>query len=376
MPSMKKNNQICPTVSIICRTYNQERYIRQTIQSVLNQTISNWELIVINDASTDNTESEILSFDDERIKYIRNEKNLGPLAGLNIGIAASSGKYITILDGDDLFCSEKLEIQSKFLDANPKYGAVFSYIDVIDENGNPLNSADAQIIRNLINNPGGTREQMLRRAFNEYNFLAFPTEMFRKDIAIHFNAHLLSCGDGWFHLNTLMQTQIAVLEIPLTKYRIIGHNVNVSGWVSGLTDISEKFFMLDKFLEINSATFFKKIFADDIGDRKFSKSDIPFIMIEIAGASNDPIKKLWANYTFHRLVSNPDTYTDFIKNKKYPEFMQYKLGDVSGRNLRLVPNIDVIRSKHKKYRRLFNWTATALGMCIVVIVILLVRHGL
>ena len=127
MPSMKKNNQICPTVSIICRTYNQERYIRQTIQSVLNQTISNWELIVINDASTDNTESEILSFDDERIKYIRNEKNLGPLDGLNIGIAASSGKYITILDGDDLFCSEKLEIQSKFLDDNPKYGAVFSY---------------------------------------------------------------------------------------------------------------------------------------------------------------------------------------------------------------------------------------------------------
>ncbi len=353
-----------PTVSVICRTYNQERFINQAIQSVLNQTLSDWELIVINDASTDGTESVILSFKDPRIKYIRNDKNLGPIENLNIGIQNATGKYITILDGDDIFYPNKLWIQTEFLDQNPDYGAVFAYINPIDVNGNQSHSPTATTICNLINNPAGTRAEMLRKAFDVYNFLAFPTEMFRRQFAIYFNAHLLSCGDGYFHINTLLQTKIKVLEIPLTKYRIIDHKTNVSGWISNMTDMSEKFFMLDKFLEIKDTKLFHDMFSDVIGEQSVTPLNIPVILTQIAENTSDPIKKLWANYTFHRLMADPNAYNMFMKNKSYSDFIKSKLG--KNANLRICGNNQYITQKHKikKYKFLFN---VLLGLNILLI---------
>jgi glycosyltransferase involved in cell wall biosynthesis len=319
------NISSCPKVSIICRTYNQENFIDRAIQSVLNQTYENWELIVIDDASTDATHEKILKFQDNRMKVLKNFENKGPLANLNIGMKSSEGEYIAILDGDDEYLPQKLEKQVYFLNNNPDYGAVFSYINTINETGNFSDCTRSQWSRNLLNNPAGTQSQMLRKCFEIYNFLAFPTEMFRKEYAIYFNEHLLSLGDGYFHISTLLKTKIKVLEEPLTNYRILENSVTFH--YSNYSHTSEKFFVLDKFLEIENVEFFKEIFKDDLGDFNLVEPPLfPYILTKLA--EKYPDKRQWANYNFHRFISNIDNY-NLLKDKlgfSYKDIMIAKYG--------------------------------------------------
>jgi len=127
-------------VSIIIPTYNTEKFIRATLQSVQNQTYQNWEMILVDDASTDKTVSVIEEFakNDSRIKLFKLEKNSGNGFARNIALEKAVGKYIAYLDADDLWFSNKLEKQIGFLKANNLH-FTFSFYDCIDEEGNSLN---------------------------------------------------------------------------------------------------------------------------------------------------------------------------------------------------------------------------------------------
>ena len=103
-------------VSIIMPSYNTAKYITNSIESVLNQTYKNWELIIIDDCSTDNTDEIIKKYNSEnRIKYIKNEKNSGAAISRNRGLKEAKGKWIAFLDSDDLWNEEKLEKQIRFM---------------------------------------------------------------------------------------------------------------------------------------------------------------------------------------------------------------------------------------------------------------------
>lgn len=127
-------------VSIITPTFNAEKYIRYTLQSVLNQSYQNWEMILVDDASTDETVKIISNFaeKDSRIKLFKLEKNSGNGFARNIALEKVKGKYIAFLDADDLWLPLKLEKQIQFLKAN-KSPFTFSFYDCIDEEGNMLN---------------------------------------------------------------------------------------------------------------------------------------------------------------------------------------------------------------------------------------------
>jgi glycosyltransferase involved in cell wall biosynthesis len=127
-------------VSIIIPTYNTEKFIGDTLQSVQNQTYQNWEMILVDDASTDRTVSVIEEFakKDSRIKLFKLEKNSGNGFARNIALEKAVGKYIAYLDADDLWFPEKLEKQIQFLKAN-NLPFTFSFYDCIDEEGNSLN---------------------------------------------------------------------------------------------------------------------------------------------------------------------------------------------------------------------------------------------
>ncbi|MFX0093636.1 MAG: glycosyltransferase family 2 protein [Candidatus Hodarchaeota archaeon] len=108
-----------PLVSIILPTYNRGHVIARAIQSVLNQTYSNFELIIIDDGSCDDTESVVKSFNDSRIKYFRQNKNYGASIVRNIGIKTARGDYIAFQDSDDLWLPHKLERQVKSFETSP-----------------------------------------------------------------------------------------------------------------------------------------------------------------------------------------------------------------------------------------------------------------
>ena len=125
-------------VSIITPTYNCAKFIGATIESVLNQTYQNFEMIIVDDASKDNTEEVVKSFKDKRIKYIRLSKNSGPAVARNRAMEEAKGKYMAFLDSDDLWKKEKLEKQINFIKKN-KYKIICSDSEQIDEEGNKLN---------------------------------------------------------------------------------------------------------------------------------------------------------------------------------------------------------------------------------------------
>ena len=103
-------------ISVILPAYNAEEYIYAAIDSILQQTYTNFELIVINDASTDHTEEIILSFSDKRIRYIKNEQNLKLIKTLNKGIALANGKYIARMDADDISMPNRFQIEYEFME--------------------------------------------------------------------------------------------------------------------------------------------------------------------------------------------------------------------------------------------------------------------
>lgn len=119
-------------VSIIMPNYNSEKYVQETIQSVLEQTYQNWELIFVDDCSTDNSLSLVRAFEDERIKIFQNEKNSGAAISRNYALRVAQGKWMAFLDSDDVWEPEKLEKQLAFMVEN-EYDFTYTYYRVCND---------------------------------------------------------------------------------------------------------------------------------------------------------------------------------------------------------------------------------------------------
>jgi glycosyltransferase involved in cell wall biosynthesis len=115
-----------PLISVLVPAYNGEAYLRESIASILGQTYTNLEVIVLDDASTDGTAAIVEEFDDERLRYHRNERNLGQFGNLNVGLSLAQGDLIAIQHDDDVFLSEILEKECRVLMQQEDVGAVFS----------------------------------------------------------------------------------------------------------------------------------------------------------------------------------------------------------------------------------------------------------
>lgn len=121
-------------VSIIMPSYNTAQYIRQSIQSVLAQTYLNWELIIVDDCSSDNTENVVSVFlNDNRIKFLKNERNSGAAVSRNRALREARGKWIAFLDSDDLWEPEKLEKQIAFMENHEYHFSYTNYIEIDEE---------------------------------------------------------------------------------------------------------------------------------------------------------------------------------------------------------------------------------------------------
>ena len=127
-----------PQVSIIMPAYNVAQFIKESIQSVINQTFNSWELLIVDDCSSDNTRNIVFSFlNDPRIQLIENKTNLGGAGTRNVAIRKAKGRYIAFLDSDDLWTADKLEKQISFMQVN-NMSFTFSAHTTIDEQGTIL----------------------------------------------------------------------------------------------------------------------------------------------------------------------------------------------------------------------------------------------
>jgi glycosyltransferase involved in cell wall biosynthesis len=124
-----------PVISVVLPVYNGEKYLSESISSVLSQTFTNFELIILNDGSTDSTEAIVESFSDSRIRYIKNDTNLGLIKTLNRGVSLARGRYIARMDADDRCSADRFFEQHHFLENNSDYVLCGSWVKTIDAEG-------------------------------------------------------------------------------------------------------------------------------------------------------------------------------------------------------------------------------------------------
>lgn len=163
-----------PLVSIILPAYNCEKYISQSVESILHQVYDRFELIIINDGSSDNTAGILQSFTDPRVQVYHNDGNKGLVYTLNRGIAMAKGEFIARMDADDIATNDRIEKQVHWLLHHPDTAAVASFIRIIDSNGNEL--PDWPLDR------ATTTAASIKAAMPRENCLAHPTMMMRTEI--------------------------------------------------------------------------------------------------------------------------------------------------------------------------------------------------
>lgn len=123
-----------PKITVLMSVYNGEKFLRQAVDSILNQSFKNFEFIIIDDGSTDRTAEIVKSYKDERIKFIQNEKNVGLAKSLNRGIQLAKGEYIARMDADDLSLPRRFEKQVKFMDKDPKIAICGTWLKLFGNN--------------------------------------------------------------------------------------------------------------------------------------------------------------------------------------------------------------------------------------------------
>jgi len=168
-------------ISVVMPAYNAGKYIREAVNSVLNQTFSGFELIIINDGSTDNTQEVISSFTDPRIILINHEVNKGIASALNTGLLHAKSEYIARFDADDLCFPERLAIQFDFLQTHPDYILTGGDAEYISENGEHLFHFKCI---------GHTNEQISKK-INNYCPFIHSAVMYRKDAVLRAGGYSL-----------------------------------------------------------------------------------------------------------------------------------------------------------------------------------------
>lgn len=210
----EKSVRSLPKVTVIIPCYNREKYIAKTVESVLNQTYPNVELIVVDDGCSDNSRNVLERFTD-RIRILEHpgRVNKGQSAALNLGIRSSQSDYVAFLDSDDLFAPEKIERQVQFLENNPLYGLVYVNGHTIDENGN--------IIYRIYGDNHQEHSDPNRVLLDCY-FLLPTNSLLRREVlekAGFFDESLRSAQDHDFAIRVAEVTKIAYLHENLFYYR-------------------------------------------------------------------------------------------------------------------------------------------------------------
>jgi glycosyltransferase involved in cell wall biosynthesis len=209
-----------PKVSVIIPVYNGEKYIAQAVNSVLNQTYQDFELIVVDDGSTDRT-AEILEKYGDKITYIY-QNNRERSAARNKGICSCSGEYLAFLDADDMWLPHKLKQQVQLLDLSPEIGLAHGIAFFIDESGHRIHQNGRQMAGSL-----ESGSEVYKSLLFE-NIIASPTVMVRKscfDRVGLFDESMTYTEDWDMWLRIAIHYRVGITRRPLACYRINGDSL-------------------------------------------------------------------------------------------------------------------------------------------------------
>lgn len=187
-----------PKISVVMPVYNGQEFLGEAIKSILSQSFRDFELIIVNDGSTDNTLGIIEKFKDKRIRVINNVKNLGLAKTINRGVITAKGEYIARCDADDINDKDRFKIQVDFLDKNKNYVLVGSNIETIGESSK---------VTGFLKFP--EKDFQIRKIILVYNCIVHPSVMMRTKVVKKVGSYreIFNGGaeeyDLWFRLMNL-----------------------------------------------------------------------------------------------------------------------------------------------------------------------------
>lgn len=210
-----------PKISVVLPTYNGEKFLSQSIQSVIDSSFTDWELIIVNDCSSDRSLDIAQEFakKDQRIKIISNKKNEKLPASLNIGFAVAKGKYYTWTSDDNLFKPNALELMCKYLDDHPDIDLVSMNADIINENGKVLHDFEASY----------TYQRCVEYLLQGCNIGA--AFMYRKNIADKvgkYNTNTFCAEDYDYWCRIALKGNIAYTSNNIYQYRIQNNSLSAT----------------------------------------------------------------------------------------------------------------------------------------------------
>lgn len=267
-------------ISVIIPSYNHESFIKIAIQSVLDQTYRDFELLIADDGSVDGSWEIIKSFKDTRITSYRFDTNMGAAETVNFLIGKAEGKYIALLNSDDYWHKDKLESQYYFLEQNPDYSACFTNARIVDEKGLSLQENQTQWI-NIFKSCNSSRGEWLHKFFFEINNLCHPSVMIRKqtlELTGLYNPCFKQLPDFDMWIKLLKHSSIYVLDDYLTYFRVLPNAKNTSS--ATFENVSR--FNLE--LELIMESFFDElpedVFIQGFSQHFMKKSDLTSIELE------------------------------------------------------------------------------------------------
>ena len=258
---------IKPKISIVLSNFNGGDLLKHTIQSVIDQTFKDWELIFIDDCSTDHSREIMGSFRDERIKVTYFKKNQHMCYAFNYGISVSGGKYIARIDSDDTWLPDKLEKQYAFMEGHHDYGACFTWVNVVDEYDNILTESQSDRVDAF---KAQNRDQYGWIRFLYFNgpCLCHPTVLMRKDVLDEvgvYNYSLVQLQDYDLWIRIVKKYPIYVITEKLANYRWFTTGENASAYTNTVITRSyfETAYVLSKYFDDLPDEVFIKAFGED-----------------------------------------------------------------------------------------------------------------
>jgi len=218
-------------VSVVLTSYNHAKYLREAIESVLNQTFYDFELIIWDDGSTDDSWEIIQSYSDLRIRAFHNETGKSGWSFRKAILEVGNVEYVAIHHSDDIWEAQKLEKQVAFLDDNQDIGAVFCNAYIIGENGEPFSDKNHSYY-SIFDQPNRGRHEWLNLFFNHGNALCHPSVLIRKkcyEDCGYYRFGFTQIGDMDMWVRLCLKYEIHVLPEKLMRYRVRSNEMNLSG---------------------------------------------------------------------------------------------------------------------------------------------------
>ena len=212
-----QNRQNNPEISVVMPVYNAEKYVKEAIDSIINQSFTDFECIIVDDGSTDKTKEIIRSYDDKRIILVENKHDF--IASLNMGMKMATGKYIARMDADDIMHPDRLKIQHSIMETEPSIAVCGTWMNIFGEN---ISKRVLGIGNGLIEHP---LLMFLKRCF-----IANPSTMVRSDFLrkhrIRYEKEYIYAEDFKFWVEVAKHRGVFYVESqPLVNYRISENQV-------------------------------------------------------------------------------------------------------------------------------------------------------